>query len=80
MRGVHDDVVENQAVRRVQLRKAMPRTASIDGLEDPTVSGAQVKMTGLPRNRGKGACVATSRTNRAPKRLRRQSLPGNRKQ
>ena len=77
---IDDDVVEDHFFCRLEPRKTMPGRALIDRFVDPTVGGAQIKMTGLPRNRGKGARIAAGGTNGTPKRLRSQPVPAKRNQ
>jgi len=68
VRGVDYDAVEHETVGRIDLGQPAPGRAAIFRLIEPAVGGAQVKMIGIARIRGKGARVAARGADHAPRR------------
>ena len=73
MRGIDHNAVNDKAVAAVEPGHAMPGRAFIQGLVEPTVGGAEIKMIGLPGHGGKGARIASVGTDDGECGLRMQS-------
>jgi len=69
IRGIHHNVVDDQAAGVIELGQPAPRRASVSRFVDPACGGAEIQMTGLAGNGGKCARIATLGADRAPRRF-----------